>query len=111
MEDRWHGMVRLTSGAGDLADFEHGDLFLELEEVFAVDSAVGMERLVGDVGQDGGAARENGAFVDELEESGEELVDVNGGVELGELREEFREEVEGIIWRMLKPGADGGTRG
>jgi len=36
---------------------------------------------------------------------------LDGGVELGELGEKFRGEVGGIIWRLLKSGADGGTLG
>jgi hypothetical protein len=89
--------------------FRARDLFLELEEVFAVDSAVGMEKLVGDVGQDGGVARGDGTSGDKLEEPGEKLVDVDTVLELGELGEELGGYVEGIIWRLLKPGADGGT--
>lgn len=80
--------VGLSAGwARDIADLDHGDLFLELEEVFAVDGAVGMEKLVGDVGQDGGAARGHEALGNEDEEPGEELVDVDGGVELGKFGE------------------------
>jgi hypothetical protein len=97
MEGGWHGMVLLAGWARDIADLDHGDLFLELEEVFAVDGAVGMEELVGDVGQDGGAARGDAAFGDKDQELGEKLVDVDGRVELGEFGEEFPREVEGII--------------
>src|ERR1700686_4609864 len=71
-----------------MADLEHGDLFLGLEEVFPVDGAVGMEELIGDVGQDGGTGRGDAALGDEDEEQGEELVDVEGGIDLGEFREE-----------------------
>jgi len=80
--------VGLSAGwARDIADLDHGDLFLELEEDFAVDGAVGMEKLVGDVGQDGGAARGHAALGNEDEEPGEELVDVDGRVELGKFGE------------------------
>ena len=48
---------------------------------FEGDAAVGVEELVGDVGQDEGAAREDAAFGDELEE----FVDVDTGVEFGGL--------------------------
>ncbi len=78
---------------------------------FAGDGAVGVEELVGDVGEDGGAAGGDGALGDELEEPGEKLVDVDGGVELGKFGEEVGGEVEGIIWRLLKAGTDGGTLG
>ena len=83
-----------------MADLEHGDLFLGLEEVFPVDGAVGMEELIGDVGQDGGTGRGDAALGDEDEEQGEELVDVEGGIDLGEFREEVGGEVEGIIGRL-----------
>jgi hypothetical protein len=64
-------------------------LLLGLEVVIAGDGAVGMEELVGDVGQDRGAARGDGTFGDELEEAGEKLVDVDTAFELGELGEEL----------------------
>ncbi|HEX7696411.1 MAG TPA: hypothetical protein VF394_03400 [Candidatus Acidoferrum sp.] len=63
------------------------------------------------VGQDGGAAPGDATFGHEDKEPGEELVNVDGGVALGELGEKFRGEVGGIIWRLLKSGADGGTLG
>ena len=104
-------MVQLAGWARDIADLDHGDLFLELEKVFAVDGAVGVEELVGDVTQDRGAARGDAALGNKDQELGEKLVDVDGRVELGEFGEEFPREVEGIIWRLLEPGADGGTLG
>ena len=104
-------MVQLAGWARDVADLDHGNLFLELEEVFAVDGAMGVEELVGDVSQDGGAARGDAALGNKDQELGEELVDVNGGLKLGEFGEEFPGEVEGIIWRLLESGADGGTLG
>ena len=58
---------------------------------------MGMEELVGDVGEDGGAAGGDAAFGDEKEEAGEELVDVDGGVELGEFGYEVGGEVFGVV--------------
>jgi len=104
-------MVQLAGWARDVADLDHGNLVLELEEVFAVDGAVGVKELVGDVTQDGGAAWRDTPCGNKDQELGEELVDVNGGLELGEFGEEFGGEVKGIIWRLLKPRADGGTLG
>jgi hypothetical protein len=63
----------------------------------AFDGVVGVEELVGDVGEDGGAARRDAAFGDESEEAGEELADVVGGIELGELGEEVGGEVFGVV--------------
>jgi hypothetical protein len=95
----------------EIAQLDAGRVgILELEKIFAVDGAVGVEELVGDVGHDGSAARGDAAFGDEDQELGEELVDVNGVLELGGFTEEVGGEVEGIIGRLLEPGADGGTR-
>jgi hypothetical protein len=81
-----------------------------LEKVFAVDGAVGMEELVGDVGQDGGTAGGDAAFGDENEEAGEKLVDGDGGIELGEVGQEFRGEVVGVVlWRLGHGGAQSGV--
>ena len=65
--------------------------------MLAVDGVVRMQELVGDVGEDGGAARGDAAFGDEDEEAGEELVDVHGGIELGELGEEVGGEILGVF--------------
>jgi len=66
---------------------------MRLEEVIAGDGAVRVEKLVGDVGEDGGAAGGDGALGDELEEPGEELTDVYASGELGEFGEELGGEV------------------
>ena len=99
-----------VAGAGDIAGLEAGRAgVLELEKVFAVDGAVGVEELVGDVGEDGGAAGGDAAFGDEDHQPGEELVDVDGGVELGEFGEEVGGEVFRIVlWRLGHGGAQGG---
>jgi hypothetical protein len=73
---------------------------------FEDDGAVRVEELVGDVGQDGGATGGDAAFGDENEEAGEELVDVNGGVELGELGEKVGGEVFRVVLRGLSRGGD-----
>jgi len=64
--------------------------------VVVVDGAVGVEELIGDVGQDGGAARGDAALGDLDKEIGEELVDREGGLELGEFADEFRGEIRGV---------------
>jgi hypothetical protein len=89
-------MVRsVTLWAGHVEDDFLGLVVFDLG--FQDDGAVGVEELVGDVGQDGGAARGDAAFGDKDQELGEKLVDVDGRVELGEFGEEFPREVEGII--------------
>jgi hypothetical protein len=82
---------------------------LKFEKVFAVDGAVGVEELVGDVAKDGGAAGRDAAFGDEDEESGEELADVGAGGELGEFGKEFGGEVGEIALVLLEGGAEGGA--
>ena len=67
----------------------------------------GAENLVGDVGEDGGAARGDAAFSDEDEKAGEKLVDGEGGVKLGELGEEIGGEVLEVAGR----GEEGETGG
>src|SRR5260370_23660386 len=79
------GVGPVTVGAGHVDD---DALVLVVARVcFAGDSAVGVEELVGDVGEHGGAAWGDAAFGDESEKAGEELVDVDAGVEFGEGRE------------------------
>ncbi len=87
-----------VAGAGDIAGLEAGRVgVFELEKVFAIDGAVGVGELVGDVGEHGGAAGGDAAFGDEDHQPGEELVDVDGGVELGEFGYEVGGEVFGVV--------------
>jgi hypothetical protein len=62
---------------------------------------MGVEELVGDVGEDGGAAGRDAASGDEREESAEKLADVRAGGELGEFGEEIGGEVFRITERLL----------
>ena len=95
-KDGWALNARAVGGIGPVAEVENRlAAMLGLEVVIEGDGAVGVEELVGDVGQDGGAARGDATFGDEDKEQGEELGDVDGGVELGELGEKFRVEVGG----------------
>jgi hypothetical protein len=66
-----------------------------------------VEELVGDVGQDGGAAGRDAAFGDEGEEAGEELADVRADGELGE----FGEEVGREVFRVVLHGHRNGNGG
>jgi hypothetical protein len=65
---------------------------------------VGVQELVGDVSQNGGAARGDAAFGDEDKEFGEELVDVGSGLELGEFPDEFGGEIGGVRRGGLRLG-------
>jgi hypothetical protein len=75
------------------------DDLLGLGVEFAVDGAVGVENLIGDVGHDGGAARSDAALGDEDEEAREKLVDGEGGVKFGGLRQEVGGEVFEVAGR------------
>jgi hypothetical protein len=75
--------------------------------VFSFDGAVRVEELVGDVGEDGGAARGHAAFGDEDQEPVEEFVDVHGRIELREFGEEFRGEVFRVVLGVYGGGKGG----
>ena len=62
----------------------------------ASEGAVGMEQLVRDVRQNGGAAGRDAAFGDEDQQPGEELLDVSGRLELRGLGEEVGGEILGV---------------
>ncbi len=64
-----------------------------------------VEELVGDVGEDGGAARGYAAFGDEDQEAVEKLVDVRGGIKLREFGKEFRGEVFRVALGVGREGA------
>jgi hypothetical protein len=106
MEDGRHEIVLSARRAGHIAALDAGRFGVpELENVFAVDGAVRVEELVGDVPQDGGAARGDAAFGHKDQKPCEELVDVNGGLELGE----FGEKIGGEVFRVVLDG--NGNRG
>jgi hypothetical protein len=88
-------------GTGPVAEVPFNSFLLGLDGVVAGDGAMGVEKLVGDVGHDGGATGGDAAFGDEDEEAGEKLVDVEAGAELGEFGEEFGGEVfRVVLWRL-----------
>jgi hypothetical protein len=94
-----------ATAAGPVAEVELSGAFFDLE--FAVDGAVGVEDLVGDVGHDGGAAGSDAAFGDENEEAGKELVDGESGVKFGG----FGEKVGGEVFEVAGCGDEGKTSG
>src|SRR5215471_11330670 len=63
-----------------------------------------MQELVGDVGENGGAARGDAAFGHQDEEAGKEFAQVFGGGELGMIGEE----VFGEVGRVLRGRREGG---
>jgi hypothetical protein len=83
----------------------HDDL-LRLVVRFFLDGAVGMQELVGDVGENGGAARPDAAFGHLDEEAREELADVGAGGEIGEFGEEVGGEVGGVTWGRRERDGD-----
>jgi hypothetical protein len=87
------------------------DDFLGFGVEFAVDGALGVEDLVGDVGHDGGTARGNTAFGDEDEEAGEILVDGESCVEFGGFGEEVGGEVFEVDGLLGLRSTDGGVQG
>ncbi len=65
-KDGWAFNARAVGGIGPVAEVENRlAALLGLEVVIEGDGAVGVEELVGDVGQDGGAARGDAALGDE----------------------------------------------
>jgi len=103
MEGGWHGMVRsVTLWAGHVEDDFLGLVVFGLG--FQDNGAVGVEELVGDVGQDGGAARRDAAFGDKDQELGEELVDVNRALELGGFGEEVGRKVFRVVVDVHRKG-------
>jgi hypothetical protein len=68
---------------------------------------VGVEKLIGNVGEDRGAARGDAAFGDQSEEADEELAEIEGRREFRELREEVAGEVFGIVVQLEVSGGLG----
>src|SRR5260370_39815754 len=70
-------------------------------------AGVRVKKLVGDVGQDGGAPRRDAASGDQSEERCEKLAEIDGGRELGELGEEVGGEVFRIVVQLQGSGGFG----
>jgi hypothetical protein len=66
------------------------------------DLAEGAEELGGDVGEDAGALGGDAIADEEKQEPGEELVDVIGGVEFGELIEKVGGKVVGVLLALAE---------
>jgi hypothetical protein len=102
-------LVLRTIGARTAHDDVDGPVGVAV--VVVINGAVRVEELVGDVGQDGGAARGDAALGDLDEEIGEEFVDGDGGLEVGEFADELGGEIRGVGLGKLARGAHGGTQG
>jgi hypothetical protein len=62
----------------------------ELRRIFLLDDGEGVEELVGDVGEDGSTAGGDFVFDDQINDGGEEVVDLTGGIEsVGGAKEEL----------------------
>ena len=68
-----------------------------LRFVFAVEGRYGAEELVGDVGEDGGAAGGDFVLREEEEQAREEVVDLDGGGEVVEVGGEGGGDFDGIV--------------
>jgi hypothetical protein len=84
----------VADGAGHIHD--DVDVVVGVSLVVVVNGAVGVQELVGNVSQDRGAARGDAALGDEGKKIGEELVDGDGGLEVGEFPDEFGGEIDGV---------------
>jgi len=60
-------------------------------------AGVGVEELIGDASENGGASRRDAASGDQSEEAGEKLAEINSGRELREVGEEVGGEVFRIV--------------
>src|SRR6266851_781032 len=103
MERVRHGMVRsVTNGARHIEYELLGPAVLRVG--FVSDGGEGAEEEIADVGEDSGAARGNAILRKKAEEIGQDLVEVRGGLEFGELAEEVSGEV-GIL-EAVRAGED-----
>jgi len=71
---------------------------------FLLDDAVGMQELVGDVSENGGASGRDAAFGRLDEEVGKEFAEVFRGGEMSEAGEEVRREVGGVTGGRREDG-------
>jgi hypothetical protein len=81
------GIVVIVLGADEVEDDFLGGVSGDF--VFDVDGVQAAEEEIAGVGHDGAAARGEAVLGEEEQETGEELVDFAGGLELGEIAEEF----------------------
>ena len=94
-------LVPRAAQAGHI--YDDADVAVGVALVVVIDGAMGVQELVGDIGQDGSAARGDAALGDKDKEISEELVDGDGGLEVGEFPDEPNGEIEilGRYWQAL----------
>ena len=72
-------------------------------------AGVRVEKLIGDVSENGGASRRDATFGDQSEETGEELAEIDSGREFGKLGEEVGRKVFRVIVQLQGSGGLGQT--
>jgi len=89
-------MVLVLRTVAARAVHDDGDGFV-VRVLYVADLADGAEELGSDVGEDAGALGGDAIADEEKQEPGEELVDLIGGVEFGELIEKVGGKVVGVL--------------
>ena len=75
-----------------------------------IDGGEGAKELIGDVGEDGGAARGDFIFGEEKKEAGEEFVDGDGGAELLEVGGEDGRSFRRVLLILRELGVGGNSK-
>src|SRR3989304_1805853 len=77
----WCGIPLRMDWGWDVPDDLDGGIFRVFGGGFLLDGGEGVEKLVGDVGEDGGTAGGDAILSEEEQKAGEEVVDGSGGFE------------------------------
>jgi hypothetical protein len=105
----WVSVGSVTVGTGHVEDYVYGFL---VSVFYVARLAEGMEDLGSDVGEDAGALGGDAIADEEKQEPGQEVVDVIGGAEFGELIEKIGGKVVGIALALAEASvteAEAGT--
>jgi len=101
----------LTLGAGNVPDNFDGGIFRVVVLGFFLHGGEGAEELVGDVGEDGGAAGADAVLGEKEQQAGEEVVDGGSGGEFGETVGEGVGEIGGFAAIFGEFGVAGAEAG
>jgi len=104
-------VVRVSVWTRHVKDDLYWLVFAGLGVEFVVDGGQGAKELVGDVGEDGGAARGDFIFGEEEKKPSEEFVDGNGGAEFLEVGGEDDGSFRGVLLILGQLGVGGTVRG